>query len=94
MDAKSLVGMHFAAEGGRSGEIVDCIENEPAIYLLQFDDHDGVQHLELVSVAEMLELCEHGMKRFYLFRTRAELDTWNEWADATPPDRVVSLVKK
>jgi hypothetical protein len=94
MDAKSLVGMHFAAEGGHSGEVVDCIENEPATYLLQFDDAAGVQHLELMSITELLETGQHEMKRFYFFRTRAELDKWTAWIDEPPQDRIVSLVKK
>jgi hypothetical protein len=82
------------SEFAHSGEVVDCIENEPATYLLQFDDAAGVQHLELMSITELLETGQHEMKRFYFFRTRAELDKWTAWIDEPPQDRVVSLVKK
>ena len=111
MDGTSLVGFWFVLENGehyRTGQIAEIVThgnaNVPAIYLLHFDDllhfdepDDGIRlPLELVSIAEMLDVCEHGVKRFNLFRHRGDLDAWITWLD-TPQEgealKVVPMVK-
>ena len=97
-----LTGMHIVIDydnGFRMGRIVDEIDG--VSYLAEIDPARGsrntIKQLELFAHAEISEMGKYG-KRFCMFRDRADLDKWVEFAYENIPelngDNVVTLRRR
>jgi hypothetical protein len=95
-----LVGMFLIVgddEGYRTAEIVAAVGGSH--YLVQFNnmkkmapDAPPLLPLLLYAAEELSQDCDCGLKKFNLFRSRADMNQWIAWLDQPSPHKASGKV--